>query len=139
MSKKLMHHITKAFEQSDLRPLLEALDENIIWNSATNVKSDDLRFGGSHVGIEQVKEVLATIAADYQFRRFHPIEIVENDNIVWGVFDTTIQHTTTKKVVNFLCALRWRVRNGKLVEHHAFFDTALVLRASRLAPDRNSN
>lgn len=69
MSQKMMLHVSKAFAQSDLRPLLDALDESIVWKAATSSKGDEIRFGGVHVGIVEVKQHLATIAADYKVHR----------------------------------------------------------------------
>jgi len=138
MSKKLMHEITEAFVESDLRPLLRALDDNIVWKSAASVKDGTLRFAGIHTGIRDVRAALATIAADFRLLRFKPIEIEESGEIVWGMFYTTIESRKTHRRVNFNCVLRWRVRKGKVVEHQAFFDTALVLKAAQL-PDKKSS
>jgi ketosteroid isomerase-like protein len=135
MSAKMMRSITASFEQSDLRLLFDALHPDIVWKSATDDQSP-LRFGGTHKGRAGVTKVLATIAADYQFRRFKPIEIVESGEIVWGIFDAVIDHlpTTRKrpetKPIAFQCAIRWRFRDGKIAEHQAFFDTGAIQRAS---------
>ena len=135
MSARLMRDVTTAFEQSDLRPLLDALHPNIIWKSATNDERL-LRFGGIHVGLLGARKVLAIIAADYQFRRFKPIDIIEKGEIAWGLFDAVIEHLPTARKrsdassVAFECAIRWRIRRGKILEHQAFFDTAAVRAAA---------
>ncbi|MGH6981035.1 MAG: nuclear transport factor 2 family protein [Stellaceae bacterium] len=135
MSAKTMRSITASFAQSDLRPLLDALHPDIVWKSATDELSP-LRFGGTHTGRAGVTKVLATIAADYQFRRFQPVEIVESGEIVWGVFDAVIDHTPTArkhpnpKPIAFQCAIRWRFRDGMIAEHQAFFDTGGIERAA---------
>ncbi len=136
MPAKLMRTVTAGFEQSDLRPLIDALHPPVIWKSAAEEEGPLLRFGGTHVGRVGVTQVLATIAADYHFRRFKPVEIVESGEIVWGIFDAVIEHLPTvrkrlnAKAIAFKCAIRWRVRDGKILEHQAFFDTAAVQRAA---------
>jgi ketosteroid isomerase-like protein len=136
MSAKLMRSVAAAFEQSDLRPLLEALHPDVIWKSAASEPGPLLRFGGTHVGRAGVTKVLATVAADYRFQRFRPVEIVESGEIVWGIFDAVIEHLPTvrerrhAKTIAFQCAIRWRIRDDKILEHQAFFDTAAVQRAA---------
>ena len=132
----LMRRITAAFSKADLRPLFEAL--NVVWKSATDANAP-FRFGGNHVGRAGVMEVLATISADFLFRRFTPIDIVEQGDIAWGLFDAVIEHVPTARrrpnaePIAFECALRWKVVDGKLVEHQAFFDTGVIDRAIRAA------
>ena len=77
------------------------------------------------------------IAADYHFRRSKPVEIVETGKIVWGLFDAAIDHLPTArkrrpdaKPLAFQIAIRLRVRDGKILEHQTFFDTAAVQRAA---------
>ncbi|HTW53761.1 MAG TPA: nuclear transport factor 2 family protein [Stellaceae bacterium] len=136
MSAELMRRVAAGFEQSDLRPLLEALHPDVIWKSASSEAGPLLRFGGTHNGRAGVTKVLATVAADYRYRRFKPLEIVESGEIVWGIFDAVIEHFPTvrerrrAKEIAFECAIRWRVRDGKILEHQAFFDTAAVQRAA---------
>jgi len=143
MSAKMMRLITASFEQSDLRPLFDALHPDIVWKSATDDQSP-LRFGGTHSGRVGVTKVLATIAADYQFRRFRPLEIVESGEIVWGIFDAVIEHLPTARKrpetnpIAFQCAIRWRFRDGMIAEHQAFFDTGAIQRASEASNSSSS-
>ncbi len=131
MSAKMMRSITASFGQSDLRPLFDAFHDDIVWKSATGEKSP-FRFGGTHRGRAEVTRALATIAADFQFRRFQPVEIVESGDIVWGIFDAAVDHQPTArqhpsaKPIPFQCAIRWRFRDGKIIEHQAFFDTGAI-------------
>jgi len=141
MPANLMRDVTAAFEQSDLRPLIEALHPDVIWKSASEEEGSLLRFGGTHTGRDGVAKVLALIAADYHFRRFRPVEIVESGEIAWGIFDAVIEHLPTVRqrlnaeAVAFKCAIRWRIRDGKILEHQAFFDTAAVQRAAEKKRD----
>jgi ketosteroid isomerase-like protein len=131
-----MRRVAAGFEQSDLRPLLEALHPDVIWKSASSEPGPLLRFGGTHTGRAGVTKVLATVAADYRYQRFRPVEIVEIGEIVWGIFDAVIEYFPTvrerrfAKAIAFQCAIRWRVRDGEILEHQAFFDTAAVQRAA---------
>jgi EAL domain-containing protein (putative c-di-GMP-specific phosphodiesterase class I) len=64
------------------------------------------------------------------------VEIVESGEIVWGIFDAIIEYLPTVRergqaeAISFQCAIRWRVQDGKILEHQAFFDTAAVQRGA---------
>ena len=47
--------------------------------------------------------------------------------VVWGLFDVEAQYQPTGRILKMAIAIRWRVRDGKLLEHQAFFDTANLL------------
>jgi ketosteroid isomerase-like protein len=123
----LMRHVAKAFAHSDLQPLLDAVDENTVWKSAS-APSGAFRFGGDYQKRAGVVEVTSLIATAYHLHRFEPREIVPHgDEVVWGLFDMEAQYRPTGRILKITVAIRWHVRNGKLLEHQAFFDTANLL------------
>lgn len=137
----LMRDVAEAFENSDLRPLLEAIDNEVVWKSGSTVQGF-FRFGGEYTDYHGVMEVTSQIAMTYTFRRFKPKEIMSSGEIVWGLFDIEADFheagpdSQSAKPVQFECAIRWRVRENKIVEHQAFFDTAaLLFQHGRLAPN----
>jgi ketosteroid isomerase-like protein len=121
-NKQLMERVALAFQEGDLRPLTAILDENIVWRSTSPVGY--FRFGGEHHGCDSVVELLAMIAATYLFRRFEPVEIMTESGVTWGLFRIEATHLPTGGTIISDYAARWRVRDGKLVEHQGFFDTA---------------
>ena len=128
-SVALMKRVAAAFEKSDLQPLFDAIHEKIVWKSASAVDGF-FRFGGTYLGSVGVKEVTARLATKYSFHRFTPKEIVSSGDVVWGLFhvEGTYHPRGSKPVkVEFEVAIRWRVKDQKVVEHQAFFDTASLL------------
>jgi hypothetical protein len=82
----LMRKVAAAFEKSDLRPLLDALHEDVVWKTAA--KSQGLfRFGGDYKNMSGATEVLSQISMDYTFHRMRPKEIVSSGDVVWGLFE----------------------------------------------------
>ena len=137
--EELMRSVAEAFENSDLRPLLSAIDENCVWKSAATVDGM-FRFGGQYVGREGVMEVTSQISSAYRVYRLTPKEIVSVNDIVWGLFEVEAEFRDHRgssgapKTVKFEAAIRWRVSGNKILEHQCFFDTAsLLLQQGELA------
>ena len=77
-------------------------------------------------------EVTGEIASEYIFVRLDPKEIVANGEVVWGQFDAEVKYQPVGNKhpydnVQLDIAMRWRVRDGKIIEHQAWFDTAALL------------
>ncbi len=130
-AEELMVTVTAAFERSDLRPLLAALDDDIVWKSASRV-GGPFSFQGDYLTRSGVVEVLSNISRDYTFQSMKPREVVAKGDVVWGLFDAAVRFDRKgtidePRTVALEIAIRWRVRDGKIVEHQAFFDTAHLL------------
>ncbi len=129
--EKLMRIVTAAFGAGDLRPLLAAVHKDIVWKAASP-HTNLFRFGGVHQKREGVMDVTAQIAMDFAFRSFKPREIIAKGDVVWGLFDVEADSEYRKgksrpKPVKLDIAIRWRLKDGKIIEHQAFFDTASLL------------
>jgi uncharacterized protein len=124
-NKALMAKVTRAFVEGNLQPLTEALDDKAVWTS--NSPAEFFRIGGTRRNREGTAEQLALLAATYMFHRFAPKEIVAEGDTVWGLFDVAATHLPTGKPVTIDLAIRWVVRNGKIVSHQGFFDSASML------------
>jgi ketosteroid isomerase-like protein len=122
----LMRTVAKAFENGDLQPLFDAVDDKIVWNTAS-VPGGTFRFGGGYSKRIGVTEILSRISAAYIFRRFEPVEIVADGDRLWGLFQVEADYLPTGKDVNIEIAIRWRVQNNKIVEHQGFLDTVSLL------------
>ena len=127
---ELMRKVTAGFAQSDLQPLLAAVHPDIVWKAAS--KSGPFRFSGVHKGRAGLIDVLGQIAMDYTFHRLDEKEITAGDNVVWGLFDATLSYNpkaadTRRSEIDLEIAIHWRLKDGKIIEHQAFFDTAMLL------------
>lgn len=129
--EELMRTVTAAFARSDLQPLLSVLHNDIIWKSAS--QEDFFSFRGEHRGRSRVLAALSNISKDYTFHSMTPKEIVSSGDIVWGLFDVGLTYDAkgkgiTPRPVQLEMAIRWRLKDGKVLEHSTFFDTAHLLR-----------
>ena len=140
--EELMRVVVAAFEEGDLKPLLGAVHKDIVWKAASP-HTNLFRFGGVHHTREGVMDVTAQIAMDYVFRSFKPREIVAKGDVVWGLFEVEAdfefesgkpgqglkQRSDRPEIrpVKLDIAIRWRLKDGKIIEHQAFFDTASLL------------
>jgi hypothetical protein len=130
--EELMRHVAEAFGNADLKPLFDAVDDNTIWK-AGSVFEGIFHFGGEYQKRIGVFDVTLQITTVYFFSRIEPIEIVSKGDVVWGLFDIEADYLpmgnarAEPRSVKMLCAIRWLVRNGKILEHQSFFDTAGLL------------
>ena len=127
----LMRTVTAAFAKSDLVPLLNALHDDVVWRSASRQPGGPFSFEGDYRKRAGVVEVLANIAKDYTFRRMTPKEITAGKDVVWGLFDVVVVYDAKgthrePKTINLDIAIRWRLKDGKIIEHQSFFDTLWV-------------
>jgi ketosteroid isomerase-like protein len=124
-NKKMMLRLIAAFGRNDPAPLLAAVSQDVVWVS--NAPREFFRFGGTHRGVIEVKVFMATVYARYHFLRMEPSLIVTQGDIVWGQFDCQAKHIPSGRTVQGELAFRWTIRNGQIVAHEGFFDTASVL------------
>ena len=126
----LMRKIAAAFEVGDLRPLMDAIHKDIVWKSGST-QMGLFRFSGVHNERSGVQNVTANIAKKFIFKKFQPREIVGNDDVIWGLFDAEIAYDVEKNdappQVTLEIAVRWRLKDGKIIEHQGFFDTMSLL------------
>ena len=131
MSEQLMRKVVAAFAQSDLQPLLDALHDDVVWKSASR-QPGLFSFQGEYRNRAGVREVLSNISKDYTFHHMKPQDIQETGDTVWGLFDVGLRYdhkgrTSEEKIVQLEIAIRWRMKDGKIIEHQAFFDTAYLM------------
>jgi ketosteroid isomerase-like protein len=136
---ELMRKVAAGFEKSDLRPLLDAIHEEIVWKSAT--KHEGLfRFDGEYKNRPGVLDILSKISLDYTFHHLKPKEILAHGDVVWGLFDVGLSYDpkgkgSTPKAVKMEMVFRWRLKDGKIIEHQGFWDTASLLIQQGAMPD----
>jgi hypothetical protein len=76
--------------------------------------------------------LLATLSKAYTFYRFDPKDIIASGQTVWGIFDAGLFFDPKgagepKKHITLEMVIRWRLKDNKIIEHQAFFDTASLL------------
>lgn len=135
-AEKFMRDIMAAFAQADLRPLMAALDDNVLWKSA-NGSGGPAQSQVSYRGRLAAVETLSNMARDYTFMRVTPTEVMATGDIVWGIYEMVVRHNRAPlagsgqagnaNAVQFDMAIRWRLKDGKIVEHQAFYHTAALL------------
>ena len=126
-----MRKVVAGFEKSELQPLLDALHEEIVWKTASR-QEGRFRFNGHYKGRAGVLEVVSQMAMAYTFHHFKPREIIGSGDVVWGLFDVSLSFdqkgkTEPAKPMHLEIALRWQLKDGKIIEHQGFFDTAFLL------------
>ena len=134
----LMRKVVAGFVKSDMAPFLAAMHDEIVWKSAH--RYDALfRSTGEYRTRARVIEHLTDIFRNYTFHRFEPKEIVAIGDVVWGQFDVVLSFDPKgigiiSKDVDLEIAIRWRLKEGKIIEHQSFFDTAsLLIQQTQLA------
>lgn len=128
--EELMRKITSAFAQSDLRPLLNALHDDVVWKSASR-QPGPFSFRGDYKNRAGVVELMSKVSRDYTFHRMTPKEIVSGKDTVWGLFDVVLSFDPKGKAcapapISLEMAIHWRLQDGKIIEHQTFFDTAYM-------------
>ena len=130
--EELMESVTRAFGKADLRPLFESLHHEVVWKSASDLNGP-FRFSGEYHSVVGVQEVLSKLFTRYVFKRLDAKEIVAKGDTVWGLFDAEVDclpladSSQPPRRIPFEMAVRWRIKDGKIIEHRAFFDTASFL------------
>jgi len=118
---KLMRTIVAAFEKSDLKPLLDALHEDVLWKSAS-WQEGPFSFKGDYRNRAGVIEVLSQISKDYTFHHMKPREVMAASDVVWGLFDVGLRYDAKGRItgardIELEIAIRWQLRDGKIIEH----------------------
>lgn len=126
-----MRTIVAAFGQSDLRPLMDALHEDVVWRSASRHEGP-FSFSGDYRNRAGVLEVLSHISRDYTVHHMKPKDVTASGDVVWGLFDVDLRFDPKGKnantaIIQLDIAIRWQLKDGKIIEHQAFFDTARLL------------
>lgn len=123
--RTLMLSVISALKAGMLEPLFAALSPDVVW-TATAPK-EYFRFGGTHRGIAGVKEYTALLFSRYHFTRFAPRQVTARGDHVWGLFDVEALHQPSGRYVRSDVSIHWIMKDGRIIAHQGFFDTAGVL------------
>lgn len=129
--EELMKTVMEAWGQGDLGPLRAALHDDVIWMAAATEWNDLLRSGGTHRGRASVIALFSKLATGFVIDHCTAREVISSGEIVWGLFEIVGKHFgephPSEKMLATQTAVRWRVRNGKIIEHQSFYDTLGLL------------
>jgi ketosteroid isomerase-like protein len=124
-NQALMLSVLEAVKDGNLEPLFEALSPDVTW--IATAPKDFFRFGGTYHGLSGMKEYTALLFSRYHFVRLQPKVVTAKADQVWGIFEAEVLHQPSGRYVQSDLSIRWTVKDGKIVEHQGFFDTASVL------------
>ena len=124
-NNSLMLSVLAAFRAGNLEPLFAALSSDVVWK--VTAPKEFFRFGGTYHGTAGIHEYTALLSSRYHFTRFTPEIVTAKGDQVWGVFEAEALHQPSGRYVRFDLSLRWTVKDGKILSHQCFFDTASVL------------
>ncbi len=65
-----MKAVIEAWGEADLAPVRGALDENVVWRSASSREGGAFRFGGVYRGRDNVIELLSKLSTSYFFQEY---------------------------------------------------------------------
>ena len=125
LNDQAARRIVRGLATNDLRPLIELLDDDVVWIS--HAPPPYFRFGGEHRGRIGAMELLAKIFNDFSFVRYENDGLVQLADEVWAVNNIVIHHKPMNRSATLRLAFRMTFRNGKLVRYEGFFDTASAL------------
>lgn len=121
----LIRKVMGALGHNDMRPLIEALDDQVEWHS--NAPDSHLRWGGEHPDRGAVLGMLAKLFSVFSFRKFEVDQIAGVGDEVWAICNFEAYHPPTSRTVAGRNALHATLKNGKLKSYEGFFDTLSVL------------
>ncbi|HEY0105803.1 MAG TPA: nuclear transport factor 2 family protein [Rhizomicrobium sp.] len=134
-NKALIRTILKAYAQSDLAPLLEAIHADIVWTS--QAPAAHYGFGGSHKGRAGTLAGMAKIATAYQLNHYRVTELVGEGDVVWMTATVAFTHRRSGTQLSFPLVSRWQFQDAKVIALTEYFDSAtLLIQEGRLGPLR---
>jgi len=113
-------------EKANFEPLYKAMSDDVVWKSAATLKGL-FRFGGQYSGKKGVERLISELETDYTLKSLTTREVISKGDVTWGLFWVDLFYKPTLAQVCFDFAIRWRVQDGKVVEHQGFMDTAAML------------
>jgi ketosteroid isomerase-like protein len=139
----LMRSVAEALDRGDPQVLLEALDEDVVWKTGATQKGF-FAFGGTYNGSAGVRQMLVNFSKNFRYTRVNPREVTSSGEIVWGHFYVELEYVNENSIrsgaprsISTEMAIRWQMRDNKIVEHQAFFDTATLLFAPHPVPSND--
>ena len=136
-NKALVQRVLAAYSQSDLEPLLAAIDPDVVWISQGPVQH--CAFGGRHLGRAGVLAAMSKLAIEYQLHSYEVTELIGEGDVVWMTAQVDFTHNRSRQRLAFPLVSRWQIRNGRVLAVTEYYDSAsLLLQEGQLAPAARS-
>jgi ketosteroid isomerase-like protein len=117
-----------AFGRGDMPALLEVLADDVEWVAPG---PPDVPTTGTRRGKQAVQAWFGTVVENLDFQLFEPHEFIAQGDKVIALLNTELTtRRTGRKVVSHEAHL-WAFRDGKVIRHEAFEDTAAIADAYR--------
>lgn len=104
--------------------------DDVRWRSLA-AGARGMEFTGTCDCKDDVRNYFVGLAQDWEMQHYTPVQYVAQDDWVVMRGSCGWRHRRTNKVVETPKADFLRLRNGKIVEFHEFYDTAAALDAAR--------
>ena len=121
-NKSIVDGLYKSFAEGDIPSVLEAMDEEIIWNEAEGNAYAD---GNPYIGPEAVlKGVFERVGAEHEYFKLEDIELHEmSNNQVLATLRYNAKVKETGKTYNAQVAHLWTLKDGKVSAFQQYVDT----------------
>lgn len=111
--------------------VVDTFSEDVVWKSVGS--PNRIEIAGEWRGLSGVRDYYAALAANWTLSRFVVEEVVaQNDQRFAVRITVTAKSTATGKSVRFEKIDFVTMKDGKIVHYAEIYDTAPVVRASRL-------
>lgn len=136
-NKALVQRVLAAYAQSDLEPLLQVIDPDVIWISQG--PAQHYAFGGRHIGRAGVLAAMSKLAMEYQLHDYNLVELIGEGEVVWMTAQVDFTHRKSKRRLTFPLVSRWQIRGGRVLALTEYYDSAsLLLQEGQLEPAARS-
>ncbi|PRX43147.1 nuclear transport factor 2 family protein [Salegentibacter salegens] len=121
----IIEGLYNSFAQGDIPSVLEAMDEEIIWNEAEGNAYAD---GNPYIGPEAILNgVLARIGAEHEYFKLEDIKLHEtNNNQIMATLRYDAKVKETGKTYNAQVAHLWTLKDGKVSAFQQYVDTKKI-------------
>ncbi len=119
-----VQHIYEAFGRGDVATILEALTDDVDWNSESS--SSIAPWHGTHKGKGEVPKFFEALASTVEVTEFTPLAFASSDADVMVVIRFGMRVGATGKSGTMDLHHWWRFRDGKIDQYRGTEDTALT-------------
>ena len=119
---RIIEGLYNSFAQGDIPSVLEAMDEEIIWNEAEGNAYAD---GNPYIGPEAILNgVFSRVGAEHEFFKLEDIQLHEmSNNQVLATLRYDAKFKETGKTYNAQVAHLWTLKDGKISAFQQYVDT----------------
>jgi ketosteroid isomerase-like protein len=114
------------FLQGNIPALVELLSDDITWELP---KSAEVPFSGVFKGKNGVLEFFQQIAATNDFHEFNVTDFISEGDKVIALGNLRATSKTTGKTSSNKWAHFWQLKDGKVIRHYEYADTAEIKNA----------